>query len=104
MTLAMPAALAAGSALLLLAHGDAVWIQRDPKYLAADGVHCCGVNDCRPAHPGEVIEQGDAYLIAPSGQRFEDGAAGLHASIDQRYWVCLWQNRVRCLFVPRLTN
>ena len=97
--------LAAGMGLLMLVHGDAYWIQSDPRYMGTDGLHCCGVEDCRPARKGEVVAFESGYVITSTGQVVRpDRNRGIYTSIDERFWLCFWKGHVRCMFVPNLTQ
>jgi len=97
--------LAAMSAGVALAHGDAGWIMAEPRYVDRAGVHCCGPADCRREHATKFRETpagieivtgaGDVVLMPRSlvGQ-------GLYPSIDDDWWVCIRGEIVRCVFKP----
>lgn len=97
--------LAAMSAGVALAHGDAGWIMAEPRYVDRAGVHCCGPADCRREHATKLRETpagieivtgaGDVVLMPRSlvGQ-------GLYPSIDDDWWVCIRGEIVRCVFKP----
>lgn len=98
-------ALAAMSAGVALAHGDAAWIMANPRYVDRDGVHCCGPSDCRREHATKFRE-------TPAGIEIVTGAGdvilmpralvgqGLYPSIDEDWWVCIRGGVVRCIFKP----
>lgn len=105
--------LAAG---LALAHGDAAWIQADPRYVDQRGVHCCGVHDCERAPAGAARATDEGWLIVSTGQviPYERFGHGLHSSIDGDIWWCRFSydaaeygnaaGEVRCLFVPEQSS
>jgi hypothetical protein len=73
-------------------------------YMRADLYSCCHDHDCRPAEPGEIVEQTDGtYLVAPTGERFT--SAQVKASPDGQFHRCLYEkknihSRTRCVLVP----
>lgn len=98
-------ALAFTAACAAWAHGDAVWIMANPRYVDRDGVHCCGPSDCRREHATKFRE-------TPAGIEIVTGAGdvvlmpralvgqGLYPSIDDGWWVCVRGGVVRCVFKP----
>lgn len=87
-------------ALLMLAHGDAEWIMREPGYRDAQGAHCCGPTDCAALPPGAVAETPDGYRIVATGELMRWGERGVYLSRDDRYWACTRGGITRCLFIP----
>lgn len=81
-------------------HGDAEWIQQEPRYVTATGVHCCSPVDCGRAPAGSVELRADGWHIAKTGQTFDFGDKALYVSIDRDFWWCVRGERVVCLFVP----
>lgn len=87
------------------AHGDAAWIMAEPRYVDANGTHCCGPSDCHREHASKLRE-------TPEGVRFAIGAGdevlvprelvgrGLYISIDGDWWACIRGGEVKCLFKP----
>lgn len=79
-----------------LAHGDAQWIQSNPTYRDAAGVHCCGVNDCAPVPASEVYTVSNGYFVrgfhVPLGQTLP--------SLDGQFWACVKPGGIRCFFAP----
>ncbi len=75
---------------LALAHGDAAWIQHEPRYLMrGDNRHCCDVSHChRGPPPGGVAIRDEGIEVLGSGQVFAWGQQGLYASIDDEWWWC----------------
>ena len=88
------------SAWTALAHDDAEWIMREPRYLTASGMHCCSPRDCSKAPPGAVELHPGGFKIAEPAQVWEFGNKGLYISIDRDYWWCVRRPLVVCLFVP----
>lgn len=89
--------------VLAFAHGEAGWIQHNPNYLTATGVHCCGEQDCRRMTPEEVAEveiTSEGYVV--DGKAFPFDERGLYWSIDAGWWWCRYTGLpVRCLFAPQ---
>lgn len=87
-----------------MAHDDADWIMREPRYVTANGTHCCGM-DCRRAEPGEVVETAPGVFRAgksgePSGE-FREGEPGTYISRDHLPWICQYERArlpPRCIF------
>lgn len=87
------------------AHGDAAWIMAEPRYVDANGTHCCGPSDCHREHASKLRE-------TPEGVWFAIGAGdevlvprelvgrGLYISIDGGWWACIRGGEVKCLFKP----
>lgn len=73
-------------------------------YMREDLYTCCHDHDCRPAEPGEIVEEANGtYLVVPSGERFS--SAEVKPSPDGRYHRCLTdksniRSRTRCILVP----
>ena len=76
-------------------------------------VECCDSDDCRPAQPGEVIEENGGFTIRSTGEHlpYDDERIryGYPGHTDGRYHVCErpkysvergghWD--ARCLYVP----
>lgn len=88
-------------ATVALAHGDAAWIMREPRFVTVNGVHCCGPSDCQRAPRGAVERIGSGYRIAATGQSIPADWKALYTSIDADDWWCRdGAGRVKCLFVP----
>lgn len=98
--------LSVGVALLLTyplgarAHGLYAWIN-DGGYKAADGSHCCGLNDCVEVKPGDIREsaRGAETPFGPVDRR------AVYQSRDGKAWVCRRHfrhstARSSCAFVP----
>lgn len=85
------------------AHDDAEWIQKEPRYVDANGTHCCNKHDCGRIESDLVreIEPG-VWVYLPTGQRFNHGERGTYASKDVTFWACKYamSEKVRCLFSP----
>lgn len=95
------AVVAAGAAL---AHGDAIWIEKDKSYKDPNGTHCCGVDDCSRL-PDASVERlpGGGWRYKPSGQVFQFDDKGVYPSIDRDFWGCVYQQgqpALRCFFAP----
>ncbi|WP_395022491.1 hypothetical protein [Dongia sp.] len=87
-----------------LAHGDASWIEQNPKTRS-----CCGPHDCRMMAPGEVIEEGRGWTVVATGEHVEGITTRLRDSIDGNFWICRNEGpggpgtgELRCLLVPRV--
>jgi hypothetical protein len=85
------------------AHGDASWIEMNPKTRS-----CCGPHDCRRMAPGEVIEEGAGWTVVATGEHVEGITTRLRDSIDGDFWICRndgpdgpGTGELRCLLVPR---
>ncbi|MBN9525759.1 MAG: hypothetical protein J0H82_06140 [Alphaproteobacteria bacterium] len=97
---------------LALAHGDAAWIQHDPRYVDQRNIHCCGEHDCERAPADAVRATDEGWLIVGTGQivPYARFGHGLFWSIDADFWWCRYTydvaeygnqaGEVRCLFVP----
>ena len=88
------------TALLLLAHGDASWIQENPAYKDRVGVHCCGLGDCAVAPKGAVVRVRDGWKVLATERVFHDDDRDLYVSKDEQIWLCNRQGVDRCLFTP----
>lgn len=86
---------------LALAHGDAAWIQHDPRYTmrTSPTTHCCDSSHCR-AVGNDFAQRIAGGWRAPTGEFFEDDGPGLYLSIDGRFWACGSETYTWCLFVP----
>lgn len=81
------------------AHGDAAWIQADPRYVTAQGGHCCGPTDCERAPEGAIVETAPGQWFVPStGQSFVQTEKGVYPAIRPGFWWCRRGQRVVCLF------
>lgn len=79
-----------------LAHGDADWIEKNATW-----GWCCGPQDCRRAHPGEVVPTPQGFVIPSTDQIFREGLSGyFQHRHDQDIWLCITGGIVRCLFIP----
>lgn len=101
------------------AHGDAAWIQRDPRYVtniatSAGYSHCCGPADCEMAPEGAIRQSPAGWVIPSTGQvipysRMAEGRQAFY-SIDGRPWWCrrwvvdpvdgMSKHQAVCIFVP----
>lgn len=85
---------------LVLAHGDAWWIQ-EGNYRSALDAHCCGEKDCVALPAGAVVITKSGWLVVETGEIFPEHGPGVHRSIDNQFWRCMYSDRTtRCLFVP----
>lgn len=100
--LTISAGLCAGFLLTppVAAHGLYAWIN-DGAYKAADGSHCCGLNDCVEVKPGDIREsaRGAETPFGPVDRR------AVYQSRDGKAWVCRRHfrhstARSSCAFVP----
>ena len=62
--------------------------------------YCCGPEDCFPVKPNEVLRIDGGWAHVPTGTRLMDGELGIYPSIDIQAWRCVYQGRMRCLFLP----
>ncbi len=89
---------------LTLTHGDAAWIQSNPRYKIRNSeTHCCGPDHCKRIPRAEVAVTPDGYVVHGAlfpHAEFEDGKGALYASIDHDYWLCEWSGEPKCLFTP----
>lgn len=112
MTLLRPALLAAAllaapllaTAVLLpapvLAHDEAAWIEREPRYrMRHSSSHCCDPSHCRRIPASFVLRVAEGWR-AGTGEVFLDERQGLYQSIDQDWWACGSAETTWCLFVP----
>ena len=87
------------------AHGDAAWIMAEPRYVDANGIHCCGPTDCHREHASKLRESPEGiWLAVGAGDEVlmprELIGRGLYTSIDGDWWVCRWGGVVKCIFKP----
>jgi len=94
------AALAVLVPFAALAHSDAFWIMQEPRYRDAQGIHCCGPQDCAVAPPGTVVQTLDGWRVVATGRLFRHDDRDLYDSIDSQVWLCHRDGRDRCLFTP----
>lgn len=87
------------------AHGDAAWIEANPRYVDQDGVQCCGPHDCHREQAVKFREAEDGVHVTTGAgdevlmpRRLE--GHGLYPSIDEDWWMCIRAGVVRCLFKP----
>jgi hypothetical protein len=102
---ALPAVLLLVAAGAALGHGDAAWIQHEPAYKAANGVHCCGQNDCTRLPDGAVLEADDGWFVTlpdrAAPQFIRRTARGVYPSRTGDYWACRHPaSPIRCFFYP----
>lgn len=83
-----------------LAHGDAQWIQDDPRHVDDLGIHCCGPTDCERIPPGAVKIEDKGVRIIETGQFFPYTRQGMYHSIDGDLWWCRRAGEVKCIFIP----
>jgi hypothetical protein len=81
-----------------LAHGDAEWIMREPRYVDRNGVHCCGPSDCGVVPDSEIAE--DNETISHRGEKLNKSDRGSYWSIDHQHWVCRRFDGLKCIFRP----
>ena len=67
----------------------------DPGYR-----YCCGPDDCKVVGMNDVIRIQGGWEHVPTGTRLMDGEYGIYPSIDVQMWRCVYQGRMRCLFLP----
>ena len=80
-----------------LAHGEAWWIERG-GYRNAEGVSCCGPNDCWRLPAGAVGRVPGGFRVRGRITIPEDRAI---PSPDDGYWMCVnVQGVPRCFFAP----
>ena len=80
--------------------GDHDWIQNNPGYRRADGIHCCSSEHCKPKPQDFVKEVQSGWLVPSTGQVFRDGDKGLYYSERQQPYACQRPDgKVECLFV-----
>jgi hypothetical protein len=75
------------------------WINHGNYKSPADGVHCCGDNDCKMLSPEEV-------KVSPRGYVLMNGElvpfAEVQPSEDGEYWRCKrYDGSRRCFFAPQ---
>jgi hypothetical protein len=78
-----------------VAHGDAEWIQRNPRNVTELGHHCCS-NECTRWDAQAFREEGDEIIIPPSSASNATGAALIAARTFTGGRAC----RVPCWAVP----
>ncbi len=75
--------------------------------------HCCDLNDCRLAKPGEVVEGNGGFFILSTDQHFKYGDDKVrYKATDGRFHVCQYTESggdldssgsillTRCIYVP----
>lgn len=92
------------------AHDDALWIERNPRYLSADGKHCCGPGDCKRWSKEHFRRDGDSIYYLPTMQKFGLNGPGIYQSETGDWWACTpggnqganepQQPFASCIFVP----
>ena len=88
------------------AHGDAEWIMAEPRYVDANGIHCCGPSDCGRAPAEAFTEMPDGIsVISETGTiitffSHDRIGRGAYVSKDDDWWWCRSFGRVRCIFKP----
>ena len=75
-------------AAVVLAHGDAEWIQRNPRYVDEIGHHCCS-NECTRWDKQAFREEGDEIIFLPTEQRFKRNRGGTYRSENVHWWACV---------------
>lgn len=89
--------------MLFLAHGDAEWIMRNPKYKWENGItHCCGPADCERIAKSEVKVTSDGFIVR--GKLFIWDNPALYQSENEDWWVCETRGEPTCLFNPEGTT
>lgn len=81
------------------AHGDAMWIAEDPKYVRPSGAHCCSPVDCARLSDDDVeaIAPGE-WRIRSTNQTFRQGDKGVYPAIRPGYWGCKPGEAYVCFF------
>lgn len=87
------------------AHGEAQWIMDNPRYLDRWAAHCCGPTDCHREKAVNFREDlYGVYFRTGAGVELKMPTAhrgmGLYVSIDQDWWVCIRDGKLRCVFRP----
>jgi hypothetical protein len=72
----------------VLAHGEAEWIQRNPRYVDEAGHHCCS-SECKRWDEQAFREEGDEIIFLPTEQRFKRNWRGTYRSENVHWWVCV---------------
>ena len=75
-------------AAVALAHGEAEWIQRNPRYVDEFGKHCCS-KECKRWPEDAFRTEGDEIIFLPTGQRFRRSTPGTYPSENVHWWACL---------------
>jgi hypothetical protein len=91
----------------VLAHGEADWIQRNPRYLDEAGHHCCG-SECKRWDEQAFRDEGDEIVFLPTEQRFKRNSRGTYRSENIHWWACMSGNLLdgphlpsaTCIFYP----
>jgi hypothetical protein len=73
---------------VVLAHGDAEWIQLNPRYLDEVGHHCCS-GECKRWGEQAFREEGDEIIFLPTEQRFKRNRRGTYRSENVHWWACV---------------
>ena len=95
----------------VLAHGEAEWIQRSPRYVDEVGHHCCSI-DCKRWDEQAFRDEGDEIVFLPTEQRFKRNRRGTYHSENVHWWACvpggLLDGRdlppATCIFYPLLSQ
>lgn len=103
------------------AHGYAEWFNKD-MYVDRDGGHCCGIDDCKylEEYGATVTEMEHGYLVITKdhGSHFfprqtkknaegdeikggNDGGLYFTQDVDNKYVLCIYFTKIKCLAVPR---
>ena len=100
MRVLIAAACLAATTSLAFAHGDAMWIQLG-SYRGADGVHCCGKQDCFRV-PRESAQAGpNGYVVNWRGRDYTIPYQQALVSENDDFWVCEKGDQTpRCFFAP----
>ena len=72
----------------VLAHGEAEWIQRNPRYVDEVGHHCCS-SECKRWDEQAFREEGDEIIFLPTEQRFKRDRRGAYHSENVHWWACV---------------
>lgn len=83
-------------------HGDAQWIANG-QYRGADGLICCGKNDCVQVPDDSVRATRGGYVFSLPGGIATVPFRDVLISEDEHFWICLrTDGTIRCVFAPPL--
>ena len=76
------------------------WISHGKYKSPADGLHCCGDNDCSVVAPADMQPTAAGWLIKSLGETVPYGEA--QNSEDGEFWRCKrYDGSRRCFFAPQ---
>lgn len=92
------------------AHDGWKWIAENRNYVDRNGVHCCS-EDCSPARASDFIEEQDGIRYKNGQKVYHGNPDGMRGGIywsqepdpptSQRWWICVRNGRVNCIFRPQ---